>query len=222
VIEKILGWLAFTTMIIALYLVFVQSPLERVMRELQKIFYFHVASAWVGMFAFFIVFVCSILYLITRKDKWDIYAYTSAELGVAFTTIVLITGPIWARGWWTKWWVWDARLTTTLIMWFLYLAYGMIRTYIGEEEKRSRFAAVFGILAFADVPIAWFAIRWWSNMHPVLITGESTGLASGMKPAFFTSIIAFTLLYLYLWLKSIQIEKVRTELNIIKENVVDL
>lgn len=217
--DQVLAWLTFASLAIALYLVFVNAPLEQFMREIQKIFYFHVASAWVGMFAFLVVFVCSILYLQTRDSKWDIYSYTSAEIGVVFTTIVLITGPIWARPIWNTWWTWDPRLTTTLIMWFLYLGYGRIRASLGEEEKRARFAAVFGIISFIDVPIVFFATRWWNSMHPVLISGQGIGLAPAMLPAFFVSLAAFTFLYFYLWTRSIRTEQLRTDIKAIKENV---
>ncbi len=218
-LDRVLAWLAFASIAVALYLVFINAPLEKTMREVQKIFYFHVASAWIGMFAFLVVFICSILYLITRESKWDIYSYTSAEIGVIFTTIVLITGPIWARPIWNTWWTWDPRLTTTLIMWFLYLAYGRIRASLGEEEKRARFAAVFGIISFVDVPIVFFAARWWNSMHPIVISGTQIGLAPAMKPAFFFSLAAFTVLYLYLWRTSIKTETLRAEIKTIKDNV---
>ena len=187
----------------------------------QKVFYFHVASAWIGMFAFFVVFVCSILYLRTKNFKWDIIAHASAELGVLFTTMVLVTGPIWARPIWGTWWTWDARLTTTLIMWFLYLAYGRIRSALGEEEKRARYSAVFGIIAFADVPIVFMSIRWWSAMmHPgAVISSSGVGLAPAMKPAFFVSLAAFTLLYVYYMVCSVKTENMRAEIKAIKENV---
>jgi heme exporter protein C len=218
-LDQVLAWLAFASIAVALYLVFVNAPLEKTMREVQKIFYFHVASAWIGMFSFLVVFICSIIYLSTRDSKWDIFAYTSAEIGVIFTTIVLVTGPIWARPIWNTWWTWDPRLTTTLIMWFLYLAYGRIRSSLGEEEKRARFAAVFGIISFVDVPIVFFAARWWNSMHPVVISGTQVGLAPAMKPAFFFSLAAFTVLYLYMWRTSIKTELLKAEIKTIKDNV---
>lgn len=220
--EKILSWLTFLSLLIALYLALVYAPTEKTMGEIQRIFYFHVASAWVGMFAFLVVFIASILYLVTRKAKYDIYAYTSAEIGVIFTTIVLITGPIWARPIWNTWWTWDPRLTTTLIMWFLYLSYIIVRSYLEEEEKRARFAAIFGILAFADVPMVWFAIRWWRTMHPeALISSSGIGLAPAMKPAFFMSLFAFTLLYLYFMYRSVKIEQSKAEVKALKENILN-
>lgn len=221
---RLLAWVTFAAITIALFLVFVYAPMEATMREAQKIFYFHVASAWLGMLAFFVVFVCSIMYLIKRENKWDIYAYTSAEIGVIFTSIVLVTGPIWARPIWNTWWTWDIRLTTTLIMWFLYLAYGRIRASLGEEGKRAVYAAVFGIIAFIDVPIVFFSIRVWQNyqqtgLHPIVIKAQSTGLAPDMKPAFFFSLFAFTVLYAYLMQRSVKVEKMKAEIKAIKDNL---
>ncbi|HLS23122.1 MAG TPA: cytochrome c biogenesis protein CcsA, partial [Pseudogracilibacillus sp.] len=114
-------------MIISLYLIFIWSKIERIMGPVQKIFYFHVASAWNAFFAFFIVFIFSVLYLIRKKRTYDIIAGISAEIGVIFTAIVLITGPIWARSAWNTWWVWEPRLTTTLILFFMYIAYLVLR-----------------------------------------------------------------------------------------------
>lgn len=218
--EKILAWATFAAVLLALYLALVYAPTEKTMGDVQRIFYFHVASAWIGMIAFFVVFLASIVYLASRRSSWDIIAYTSAEIGVIFTTIVLITGPIWAKPIWQRWWTWDPRLTTTLIMWFLYLAYVKIRASVGEEEKRARLAAVFGILAFADVPVDFFAIRWWRTMHPeAVITSGRIALAPDMLPAFFSALIAFTLLYCYFMMRSTRIEKMRIEIRRLKENL---
>lgn len=220
ILEKTLAWATFVAMFLALYLALVYAPTEKTMGNVQRIFYFHVASAWVGMFAFFVVFVASIVYLATRQTGWDIAAYSSAEIGVVFTSIVLITGPIWAKPIWHTWWTWDPRLTTTLLMWFLYLAYGKIRDSVSEEEKRARLAAVFGILAFTDVPIDFFAIRWWRTMHPgPLITAKGIALAPDMLPALIVALIAFTLLYGYFMLRSIRLEKMRLEVRQLKEKL---
>lgn len=220
-LDLALAWLTFAVITLAMYLIFIVAPMEKTMKEVQKIFYFHVSSAWIGMFAFLVVFICSILYLSTKKTLWDVVAYTSAEIGVIFTTIVLVTGPIWARPIWGTWWTWDVRLTTTLIMWFLYIAYGRIRASLGEEEKRARFAAVFGIFAFADVPIVFMAIRWWNAMmHPgAVISSSGVALAPQMKPAFFFSLAAFTVLYVYLMVRSVKTELMRAEIKAIKDNL---
>ncbi len=217
--NKILGWLTFIITMTALYLVFMWVPNERIMGPVQKIFYFHVSSAWIGFFAFLVVFIAGLAYLFTRDNKWDTLGVSSAQIGVMFTTIVLITGPIWAKPSWNTWWTWDPRLTTTLVLWFLYLAYLMIRSSIHEEEKKARFSAIFGIIAFIDVPIVWFSIRWWRTIHPVVV--DSSGFA--MSPKMFTtlmvSLLAFTFLYFYLLTNTMKLEKMRAEVAGLKERL---
>lgn len=218
-IRKALGWLTFVMILAATYLVFMWVPNEKVMGPVQKIFYFHVASAWIGFFAFLIVFIAGIAYLSTRERKWDIIGVSSAEIGVMFTTIVLITGPIWARPTWNAWWTWDPRLTTTLVLWFIYLAYLLIRSSIHEEEKKARFSAIFGIIGFIDVPIVWFSIRWWRTIHPVVVDSSGFAMSSKMTTTLMFSLAAFTFLYFYLLSNSMFVEKMRTELVGIKESL---
>src|SRR5699024_2115531 len=156
--------------LISLYLIFMWSPIERVMGPVQKIFYFHVASAWNAFLAFFIVFVFSLLYLLTKKRKFDLIAGVSGEIGVVFTAIVLITGPIWARSAWNTWWTWEPRLTTTLILLFMYIAYMMLRNLNMEWQKQARLTSVFGVISFINVPIVYMSIQWWgSKLHPEVI-----------------------------------------------------
>ena len=127
--DLLLCGLGCALMLGALYMVFVYAPTEKEMGVVQRIFYFHVASAWVSFLAFLVVFVFSILYLRTRSMRWDAIAYASAEVGTVFTTLVLITGPMWAKAVWGIWWTWDARLTTTLVLWLTYAAYLLVRKY---------------------------------------------------------------------------------------------
>lgn len=217
--RKLLGWLTLLMMSVATYLVFMWVPSERIMGPVQKIFYFHVASAWIGFFAFFVVFIAGLAYLFTRNQRWDILGVASAEIGVMFTTIVLITGPIWARPTWNAWWTWDPRLTTTLILWFIYLAYLMIRTSIHEEEKRARFTAIFGVIGFIDVPIVWFSIRWWRTIHPVVVDSSGFAMSDKMVTTLVVSVVAFTCLYAFFLLNTMTVEKLRLELVGIKEQV---
>lgn len=217
--KRALGGITFVMVLVATYLVFMWVPNERIMGPVQKIFYFHVASAWVGFFAFLVVFIAGVAYLFTRKEKWDIIGASSAEIGVMFTTIVLITGPIWARPTWNAWWTWDPRLTTTLVLWFIYLAYLLIRSSIHEEEKRARFSAVFGIVGFIDVPVVWFSIRWWRTIHPVVVDASGFAMSSKMVTTLTVSLVAFTLLYFYLLVNTALVEKMRAELRRLKEGV---
>jgi heme exporter protein C len=182
--------------VIALWAAFLYAPTERQMGEIQRILYFHVGSAWTGFLAFFIVFVAGIIYLWRRNPFWDELGAASAEIGIIFTTIVLTTGPIWARPIWNTWWPWgDPRVTTTLILWLIYVAYFALRSSLTESEKRARFAAVFGIIGFIDVPIVFLSVRWWRTIHPVVITRNEVKMEPEMLHALLIAVGAFTVLY---------------------------
>lgn len=205
----LLAAVLFISMLVDLYLIFMFAPEERSMGHVQRIFYFHVPSAWVAFLAFFVVFVASIGYLWKRDRKFDVVAYSSAEIGVIFATLVLITGPIWARPVWNTWWEWSPRLTLFLVLWFIYIAYLMLRNFVEGEERSARFAAVFGIVGFVDVPIVYMSIRLWRDIHPspVIAGGEGSGLHPDMKIAFFFSLFTFTLLFAYLLVQRIRLQK---------------
>jgi heme exporter protein C len=178
-----------------------------------------VGTAWVAFFAFFVVFVYSILYLKTQSSKWDQIAAASAEIGTVFTTIVLITGPIWAKSSWNTWWTWEPRLTTSLILWFIYLAYILVRGSTSEYEKKARLSAVFGIIGFIDVPIVFFSVRWWSISHPTLFYEGGMNLAPEMFFTLLVSVASFTFLYFYFLIKVIAVFQARDELAEIKRNL---
>lgn len=215
--KKILGWLTLITVLIATYLIFMWVPNERIMGPVQKIFYFHVASAWVGFFAFFVVCLAGGLYLKTRNETWDAIGAASAEIGILFTVIVLITGPIWGKAAWNAWWTWDSRLTTTLVLFFIYAAYFMVRSSILEPEKKARIAAIFGMVGFIDVPIVWFSIRWWRTIHPVIVSSSGFAMSSKMVVTLMVSVLALTLLYFYLLANTMFVVKMRSELTMLKE-----
>jgi len=202
--------LGLALMVVALYLVFIYAPTEKTMGDTQRIFYFHVAIAWVAFLAFFVVFVCSILYLWKRAIKWDIIARSSAGLGVLFTTLVLITGPIWARPAWGVWWTWDPRLTATLVLWFTYIAYLLVRSYAVEESRGARFAAVLGIVAFVNVPIVYLSIHLWQTHHPPELVSD---LGTSMLVTLLVSIAAFTVLYILLLVRSISLVKMEMQIK---------
>lgn len=223
-LHKVLYWGTVISILAAFYFIFIYSDIEKTMGVVQKIFYFHVGSAWTAFLAFFVTFVYSILYLVKRKRIYDTFAYVSAEIGLVFTTIVLTTGPIWARSAWNVWWVWEPRLTTTLILWFIYMAYVMIRQMDGVWEKKARLSAVFGILGFADVPIVFFAIRWWeTKFHPIVfgngVSQKGGGIEGNMLVALLVSLAALTLLYLYLLQKGVSFEKMKIKVNQYKEKL---
>ena len=171
-----------------------------------RILYFHVPMAWVAFLAFFVVFAASIAYLRTHNERWDHLGRASAEVGLVFTTLVLITGAIWGYPIWGTWWSWDPKLTTTLILWFMYLAYVMVRSY-AEEPRGPRYAAVVGIVAFFDVPIVYLSSYWWRTLHPPAAIGP---LAQQQPSAsivwlLMVSLLAITVFYAFL-------VRVRTEI----------
>jgi len=215
--REVIGFLALTFMLTGLYMAFIYAPTDANMGDVQRIFYFHVSSAWVAFLAFFLVFLASILYLRSRSRRWDILAYCSAEIGVVLTTLALITGSIWARPIWYTWWTWDSRLTTTLVLWLIYVAYLMLRAY-SEGSRGARFAAVFAIIGFVDVPIVFMSIRWWRVQHPgpVIGGGEEAGLAPPMLYTLFVSLAAFTLFFIYLLLLRTKLETIEDEIDHLK------
>lgn len=186
--------LGFALMIAALYMVFIYVPTEKSTGIVQRIFYFHVPVAWVSFLAFFVTFIGSIGYLGTRRDKWDALASASAEIGVIFTTLVLITGPIWAKPVWGIWWTWDARLTTSLVLWLIYVAYLLVRSFASEQSRSARYGAVIGIVGFIDVPIVFLTVNLWRTQHPTTIIFEG-GLTGSMLATLLVCIAAFTVFY---------------------------
>ena len=221
--SRILAWAAGIGLVAALYAVFMYSPDERVMGPVQKIFYFHVASAWNGFLAFFVVFVASIAYLRTRKPFWDVMAYASAEIGVVFTTIVMITGPMWAKVAWSVWWNWEPRLTTTLILWFVYGAYLLMRSAAeGGSEREAVLGAVFGIVGFADVPLVYMSARWWRVAHPIVIEGGKMNMEPSMAMTLMISVFAFTLLYFHLLGLRRRLEESRHQARMLRDELRDV
>ena len=219
--EKIERWGALALLLLMtvnIYNVFLFAPTEKTMGNVQRIFYFHVPSAFVAFVAFSIVAIYSIAFLVTRKFWYDRIAYAAAEIGILFTTIVLITGPIWAKPAWGTWWTWDPRLTTTLILWFVYVAYLMLRNFTGEDEKGARFAAVFAIIGFVDVPIVFFSIRWWRTIHPSPVIRRG-GLESDMLFTLLFSIGVFMLLLAYLLFARLRLERSRQAVLQMKKEI---
>lgn len=187
-------WLATTVAIpYALWMVFIYAPEERVMGAAQKIFYFHVPSAMVTFAAVVVLLGGSIAYLWTRDRKWDSLSRSATETGLVFCGIVLVTGPIWAKPAWGTWWTWEARLTTTLVLWLLLAACLMVRAYADNRDLGARLAAIVGIVAALDVPIIHKAVEWWRGQHPAVF--KEGGLAPEMQQAFGVSTLAFFLLF---------------------------
>lgn len=212
--------MTFLTMLAALYAIFLYAPVEKTMGIVQKIFYIHVPLAFFAFFAFFITFLASILYLYKRDAIWDVIASSAVEVGVVFCTIVLITGSIWARPIWNVRWTWDPRLTTTLILWFIYVAYLMFRNVVGENQ-RATLSAVFGVIGFVNVPITFFAIRIWRTIHPVVISTKGLNISPPMKQTLILAFFAFCLLFFSLLLSRISLEKMRLSTERVRDVLQD-
>ena len=198
-------------MILSLYLALIYAPTEAVMGHIQRIFYFHMGAVWVATIAFTVVFIASIQYLRKESRFWDILALSSAEIGVLFTTLTIITGSIWAKPIWGTWWTWDPQLTTTFILWILYIAYLMLRSATGSNLKKAKFAAVFGIIAFIDLPLVYLSVRLMRGISPVVFGGRGGGIAPQMMVALVVCLITFTLLYIVLLKGRMTIEGMKDE-----------
>ena len=194
------------------------APDEKTMHAIQRIFYFHVSSAITSFVAFFLVFIANVGYLGTRKPRWDWLGVAAAEVGVACCTIVLITGPIWAHPVWGIWWTWDARLTSTFVLWLLYVSYLLLRTLVEEPERRALLSALFGIFAFIDVPLVFGSIRWWRTQHPqpIIMGAPGSGLDPTMYKVLFFTWFAMLGLMTLLLRQRYRLEAMRGDLEIIQ------
>lgn len=209
---------------VALYLALAGAPEANLKSETgrysQRIIYFHIATAWVGFLAFFVTFVGGVGYLRTQARKWDIVALASAEIGTVFMLGVLVSGSIWAKPAWGVWWVWDERLTISLIQFLVYVGYLMLRSSVEDPARRARFAAVYGVIAFISVPINFIAIRLWRTQHPLIFGSEEGGLSPNMMFAFFFCLITFTIWYGTLMWHRIRLERLRDEVEQLKQRIV--
>ena len=196
------------TAAVALAMIVGYAPNDRVQGVVQRIFYFHVPMAWVAYLAFGVVLVASVVYLWKRDSRWDAVARASVEIGVVFTTLVLVTGSLWGKPIWNTWWTWDPKLTTTLILWFMYLAYVMVRAY-AEPPRGPRFAAIVGIVAFVDVPIVYMSSYWWRTLHPPPAIGPLAQAQPSTTIVWILllSLVAFTVLYAFLVRVRVEIEE---------------
>lgn len=213
--KKIIIGLGFILVVASLFMVFVYVPTEREMGIVQRIFYLMVPFAWLSLFSFLIIFIASILYLSKRDPKWDILGHSAGELGFVVTTLTLVVGILWMRPVWGTWWTWEPRLTATLVLWFIYLSYLMVRSFATDESRGARFAAVVGIIGFVDVPIVGMATTLWRVIHPPLLIFQG-GLAPEMLYTVLTSVAAYTVLYIVLLNLRISIMKQQTEIKRLK------
>ena len=206
----VLAGLAIVLMTLNLILIFIVAPTDAVLGDIQRIFYIHVPIAAMSFLAFFVVCIGSIMYLIRRTSYWDRLAHSAAEVGVVFVTITLLTGVVWARPVWGVWWTWEPRLTTTLILWLIYIAYLMVRSYAPSRSQGSLYAAAIGIVGFVDVPIVYYSVQWWRSIHPAAVVGplaESGSLEPIMRNILLVSLVAFVVVFVWLLQQKMAIQK---------------
>ena len=183
----------------------------------QKIFYYHAPIAETALVAFGVAFVAAVLYLRSGDLKWDRLGFVSVRLGLLFSILVMLTGMIWGKAAWGAWWAWEPRLTTFLLVCFLYAAYWVLRSVVDEEQRRATYAAVFAIIAFIDVPITFFATRFLpEGLHPVVIGPGGGGMAGSMLLSFFISMIGMTLLLVALMRRDLAIENLKDRVTDLK------
>jgi len=206
----ILGALSLIGMMVSIWMIFAYAPMDAVQGNPQRIFYFHVPSAWLGMLSFVIVAIGGIVFLIKKDERWDWLARAAAELGAFFITLALILGSIWGRTIWGTWWTWDARLTTTLILWFIYIAYLMLRSYMGRTPASARAGAVLAIIGVIDVPIIYESVNWWRTLHPTAQVGVQGALPNSVVITLMVALTTFTLLYSFLMIQLYQLQRAQT------------
>lgn len=224
---KITAGITFLFLLIASYMIFFNLPIIKsnsgeILDNSFKIFYFHMPIAITAYFAFFIVFVSSIMFLKFNDEKWDVYARSAAEIGIIFALLVLITGSIWARATWGWYWVWEIRLTTSLVLFLVYMTYLLLRQAIDDPEIKARLAAVFGIVGFVSVPLSFFSIRLWRSVHPVMFGGaiyeNSGGGLEGitLQLTLIVNFIAYILLFVTLFFYKSHIEFLKEKVEAFK------
>lgn len=199
---------ALALILVALAVILFFTPADADMGAVQKVFYFHVASAWVGMLGFLVGTAAAIIFLVKGETRRDALSVSAIEIGLVFSLIATAAGMIWAKPIWGTWWTWDARLTTMAIMVLLYAAYFVLRAGIEDKEKRRRIAAVYAIVGFISVPLTFFSIRVYRSIHPLVIgAGAGAFLSPRMVSAFIISLAAFTILFISLLWERTRLEE---------------
>ena len=210
IVSLILGALALAGMSISIWMIFLYAPEDAVQGQPQRIFYFHVPIAWLAMLGFIVVAIGGIGYLITKDERWDWTARAAAEIGAVFATLTLLTGSIWGKTIWGTWWTWDARLATTLILWFIYIGYLMLRSYMGRTHSSARAGAVLAILGVIDIPIIYESVNWWRTLHPGPQVGVAGALPGSVVLTLMFSLASFTLLFSFLMIQLYQLQRLQT------------
>ncbi len=221
---KFLDILSVILLAVAAYLALVFAPRELVMGDVQRVFYFHIGTAWTGLLGFLFAAGLGIAYLVTKNMKWDIVEVAAVEISVVFFLITIVLGSIWARPAWNTWWTWDPRLTTAAVTELIYVAYFMLRAGVEDPERRARFGAVYALLGGLSAPITFMAIRLFRSIHPVVIGAananqEKMNMSGDMKVAFFFALFAFTVIFIDLFWNRIRLGQLENKVEQLKLKV---
>ncbi len=206
-----------------IFLAMIWVPPHETMGDVQRIFYFHVASAWIAYVAFIGTFITSIVYMKTKDLKWDNWAVSSAEIGVVFTTLAILTGPMWARAVWEVFWRWeDLKLMMTLVLWLVFIAYLALRANVQSRRTKATLAAVFSVIGMLCIPLSFAANRIWAQYHPTVIASDQGDIVTeGMLPALIVAVFAMTFLYIALLLLRVGAAKLQDRADELKLKVGD-
>lgn len=224
VLLKFLDILAILVLAVATYLALVFAPRELVMGDVQRVFYFHIGTAWVGLLGFIFAAILGIIYLVTKDIKWDIFEVAAVEISVVFFFITIVLGSIWARPAWNTWWTWDPRLTTAAITELFYIAYFMLRSGVDDPDRRARYGAVYTLIGSVSAPITFIVIRLFRTIHPVIIgaasaSQEKMSMSGDMKIAFFFALFAFTVIFIDLFWNRIRLGQLESQVEQLKLKV---
>lgn len=211
-VSLILGALSFIGMMVSIWMIFFYAPTDALQGSTQRIFYFHVPVSWIGMLAFVVLAVASVVGLVRRDDeRWDWIARAAAEIGTVFITLALISGALWGKPIWGTWWTWDPKLTATLILWFMYVGYLMTRNYMGRTTDSARVGAVLALVGVVDVPIIYLSVQWWRGQHPTAMVGvPEAALPPSAVLTLMVALVTFTLLYAFLMVQVYQLQRLQT------------
>jgi heme exporter protein C len=222
---KILDILALIMLGVSTYFALIKAPTELVMGQVQRVFYFHLGTAWTALLGFLFASILSVIYLVTKDLKWDRYQVAAIEVSLVFFLITIVLGSIWARPAWNTWWTWDPRLTTAAVTELVYIAYFMLRQGIDDPDRRARFGAVYALLGGISAPITFFAIRLYRTIHPVVIAGSNPEAEGGfsmtadMRTAMFVALIAFTVIFIDLYWNRIRLGDLQDQVEQLKLKV---
>ncbi len=222
---KILDGISVILLLVSAYLALVYAPKELVMGDVQRVFYFHIGTAWTALLGFILAAVFSVVFLINKDLKWDRYQVAAVEVSMVFFFITIVLGSIWARPVWNTWWTWDPRLTTAAVTELIYIAYFMLRQGIDDPDRRARFGAVYALVGGISAPITFFAIRLFRTIHPVIIGGDNSAaqgtfaMTPRMEVAFFFGLFAFTVIFIDLYWNRVRLGDLQNKVEELKLKV---